>query len=63
MKRLVQKKLLNELSKAILKGTVSNNQKIKVDEVDGVIFFQNMETENQDQNEEVIEDAEIIEES
>lgn len=61
LKRLVQKKLLNELSKAILKGTVSNNQKIKVDEVDGVIFFQNMESENQDQNEEVIEEAEIIE--
>jgi len=41
IKRVIQKNLLNELSKMILEGTVSKEQEIVVDEKDGNLVFTN----------------------
>ena len=41
LKRLIQKELVNELSKKILAGEVKNDELIKIDEVDGILFFKN----------------------
>lgn len=39
VKRLIQKDILNELSKAILTGSVRQDENILIDEQDGAIFF------------------------
>lgn len=44
LKRLIQKSLVNELSKKLLAGDVKPNETIVVDEVDGVLFFKNEKT-------------------
>jgi ATP-dependent Clp protease ATP-binding subunit ClpB len=41
LKRLIQKELVNELSKKIIAGEVRNDQTILIDVIDGVIFFRN----------------------
>ena len=41
IKRVIQKNLLNELSKMILEGTVNKDSEILVDEQDGKLVFQN----------------------
>ncbi len=41
LKRVIQRKLLNELSKMILSGSINKEQKIIVDEFDGQIVFRN----------------------
>jgi ATP-dependent Clp protease ATP-binding subunit ClpB len=41
LKRLIQKELVNELSKKIIAGEVTNAQTILIDVIDGVIFFRN----------------------
>jgi ATP-dependent Clp protease ATP-binding subunit ClpB len=41
IKRVIQKNLLNELSKMILEGTVSKDREIVVDEKDGNLVFEN----------------------
>ncbi|HXH18670.1 MAG TPA: AAA family ATPase, partial [Chitinophagales bacterium] len=41
LKRLIQKELVNELSKKLLSGEVKPNDIIFIDEVDGVLFFKN----------------------
>ena len=41
LKRVIQRKVLNELSKMILSGAVNKDQKIIVDEFDGKIVFRN----------------------
>jgi ATP-dependent Clp protease ATP-binding subunit ClpB len=41
IKRVIQKKLLNELSKLILEGKVDKNSEIVVDEKDGTLIFKN----------------------
>jgi ATP-dependent Clp protease ATP-binding subunit ClpB len=41
LKRAIQKEIVNELSKRILSGAVSSEQKIVVDSVDGAIVFWN----------------------
>lgn len=41
LKRVIQRKVLNELSKMILSGAVNKDQKIIVDEFDGQIVFRN----------------------
>jgi len=41
IKRVIQKNLLNGLSKMILEGTVSKEQEIVVDEKDGNLVFEN----------------------
>jgi len=41
LKRLIQKELVNELSKKIIAGEVRNDQTILIDVIDGVIFFKN----------------------
>lgn len=41
LKRLIQKELVNELSKKLLAGEVKPNETILIDEVDGVLFFKN----------------------
>lgn len=40
--RVIQKEVVNELSKRILGGDISRDQKILVDEVDGLIAFKNV---------------------
>ena len=39
IKRIIQKEVLNELSKAIIAGTVSSNHRIKIDFDNGKILF------------------------
>jgi len=41
LKRLIQKELVNELSKKLIAGEVKPNETIFIDEVDGVLFFKN----------------------
>lgn len=41
LKRLIQKELVNELSKKLLAGETKPNETIFIDEVDGVLFFKN----------------------
>jgi ATP-dependent Clp protease ATP-binding subunit ClpB len=41
IKRVIQKNLLNELSKMILEGTVNKEKEIVVDEKDGKLVFRN----------------------
>ena len=41
LKRLIQKELVNELSKKLLAGEVKPNETIVVDEVNGILFFKN----------------------
>jgi ATP-dependent Clp protease ATP-binding subunit ClpB len=41
LKRLIQKRIVNELSKKILEGNVKSDETIVIDEVDGIIFFKN----------------------
>lgn len=41
LKRIIQRQVLNELSKMILSGTVNKNQKIIVDEIEQKIIFRN----------------------
>ncbi len=41
IKRVIQKNLLNELSKMILEGTVTKDSEIQVDETDGHLVFRN----------------------
>ena len=41
LKRLIQKRIVNELSKKILAGNINSEETIVMDEVDGVIFFRN----------------------
>jgi len=41
LKRLIQKELVNELSKKLLAGEAKPNETIFIDEVDGVLFFKN----------------------
>jgi ATP-dependent Clp protease ATP-binding subunit ClpB len=41
IKRVIQKNLLNELSKMILEGTVNKDKEIVVDEKDGKLVFRN----------------------
>lgn len=41
LKRLVQKRIVNELSKKILEGNINKAETIVIDEVDGIIFFRN----------------------
>ena len=41
LKRLIQKEIVNELSKKLLAGEVKPNETIFIDEVDGVLFFKN----------------------
>lgn len=41
LKRLIQKRIVNELSKKILEGNLKDNETIVIDEVDGVVFFKN----------------------
>ena len=41
LKRVIQKDIVNELSKRILSGSVSSEQKIVIDELDGEIVFWN----------------------
>lgn len=43
LKRVIQRKVLNELSKMILSGAVNKDQKIIVDEFDGQIVFRNQD--------------------
>lgn len=43
LKRLIQKRIVNELSKVILQGNLNGNETIVIDEVDGIIFFKNEE--------------------
>lgn len=41
LKRVLQRKVLNELSKMILSGTVDKDKKIIVDAIDGMVIFRN----------------------
>ncbi len=41
VKRVIQKYLLNELSKSLLAGTINKNQRVVVDAVDDNLFFRN----------------------
>jgi ATP-dependent Clp protease ATP-binding subunit ClpB len=41
IKRVIQKNLLNELSKMILEGKVNNDKEIVVDEKEGKLTFMN----------------------
>ena len=41
MKRVIQKDIINELSKRILAGQVESDQKIVIDSVDGENIFWN----------------------
>lgn len=41
IKRVIQKNLLNELSKMILEGTVNKDKEIVVDEKEGKLMFRN----------------------
>jgi ATP-dependent Clp protease ATP-binding subunit ClpB len=45
LKRLIQKDIVNELSKRILAGGITGGKKIVVDELDGAIVFWNPEKE------------------
>ena len=47
LKRVIQKKLLNELSKSILSGKVDKDSKIKLDVFDNQFVFMNMTPEPQ----------------
>ncbi|NEU08323.1 ATP-dependent chaperone ClpB [Flavihumibacter sp. R14] len=47
LKRVIQKKLLNELSKSILSGKVDKDSKIKLDVFDNQFVFMNMTAEAQ----------------
>ena len=59
VKRVLQREVLNELSKAILAGDVSVNSVVEVDESDNHLIFT---TKTTDEDGNVIEEAEIIEE-
>ena len=41
IKRVIQKEVLNELSKMILKGSVDKDAEIEIDEVAGSLVFRN----------------------
>jgi len=41
LKRLIQKEIVNELSKKMLADEVKPNETIMIDEVDGILFFKN----------------------
>jgi ATP-dependent Clp protease ATP-binding subunit ClpB len=41
LKRLIQKMVVNELSKKILSGEIDKSQKVLIDIFDGVIVFRN----------------------
>ncbi len=41
LKRLIQKELINELSKKMLAGEVKPNETVVIDEVDGILFVKN----------------------
>lgn len=43
LKRLIQKRIVNELSKKILEGNLKPGETIIIDEIDGVVFFKNKE--------------------
>lgn len=41
LKRLIQKQIVNELSKKILAGEIDKSKKVLVDAFDGVVVFRN----------------------
>jgi ATP-dependent Clp protease ATP-binding subunit ClpB len=41
LKRLIQKMVVNELSKKILSGEIDKTQKVLIDVFDGVVVFRN----------------------
>lgn len=46
LKRLIQKQIVNSLSKRILAGDIDKSKSVLVDVFDGVVIFRNEETEN-----------------
>ena len=47
LKRLIQKQIINSLSKRILAGDIDKSKTVLVDVFDGVVIFRNEETEHQ----------------
>jgi ATP-dependent Clp protease ATP-binding subunit ClpB len=47
LKRLIQKEMVNELSKKIISGEINNNQTILIDVINGIIFFKNIDSKNE----------------
>jgi ATP-dependent Clp protease ATP-binding subunit ClpB len=43
LKRLIQKQLVNTLSKKILSGEIDRNKSVLIDVFDGVVVFRNEE--------------------
>jgi ATP-dependent Clp protease ATP-binding subunit ClpB len=41
LKRLIQKQIVNTLSKKLLSGEIDNTKKVLVDAFDGVVVFRN----------------------
>jgi ATP-dependent Clp protease ATP-binding subunit ClpB len=41
VKRVIQRKVLNQLSKDLLAGTVDKSQPITIDAIDDMVFFKN----------------------
>lgn len=62
VKRVIQKSLLNELSKAILAGDVTVEDKIVIDEFNNKMVFRKQD-EPVRSTEDIVEEAEIIDES
>lgn len=62
VKRVIQKSLLNELSKAILAGDVTVEDKIMIDEFNNKMVFRKQD-EPVRSTEDIVEEAEIIDES
>ncbi|NDH89979.1 MAG: hypothetical protein EBZ22_03675, partial [Flavobacteriia bacterium] len=46
LKRTVQRRVLNELSKQLLSGQIQRDSVILVDAVDGTLFFKNVSVES-----------------
>ena len=46
IKRAIQKRIVNELSKMLLKGEIKKDSVILSDAIDGVIFFKNLTVES-----------------
>jgi ATP-dependent Clp protease ATP-binding subunit ClpB len=42
VKRVIQRKVLNQLSKDLLAGTVDKSQPITIDAIDDTVFFRNV---------------------
>ncbi len=53
LKRLIQKEIVNNLSKKILSGDVDKTQKVLVDVFDGVVVFRNNGQENRGTDEQI----------